>query len=1361
MNSRRNRFILLAVLGYAVLGLAWIFLSDQLLTGIEDKSSLVWLSTAKGLFFIFASAAGFLLALKAVPPQLRATANSSPAPLVSGLHSERGARWRNYLFAAGITIAMLIVREGIATHFQQRPLLILFMLPIILSALIGGCGPGILSTLLAALALAYFAIPPVQSFLVQSSVDALQLGFLVISGISVSLLSEGLLRSTREAKLSAARFQALLDGTTDAVFIKDIDGRYLLANAAVTNFAGKDSSAVLGHDDLTVFPEAVGRAIMQSDRDVIATGGTQTIQEQIRNCDGRVLDFLSTKGPLRDDSGRVVGLFGISRDVTEWKQQLRERLAIESRLQLFIEHAPAALAMFDRQMNYIAASRRWLNDFGITDQDVIGRSHYDVFPEIGDAWKALYLRGMAGETVGKDVDRFERANEHVQWLRWEMHPWFDRDGVVGGIVIFTEDITERKRMQEALERVRITLEESQNIAHLGSFEYLAETGVTLWSREEYRIYGLDPSGPSPEYGELLARSIHAEDATLLDDTFKRAIQDSAVYELEHRIVRPDGTVRWVYDRAQPYFDTDGKLLRYVGITLDITDRKQAEAKLEQYRASLEEQVRQRTIDLQQTNRKLITTQFAMDQAGIGIHWVDSSTGKFLYVNDFAAAMLGYDVDEFLQLRVPDIDPNFPAGDFENAARQRFPSGKAHFEAQLKTKDGKFIPVEILGYLMPSITNEAPSFITFISDISARKIAEEKLFLSQQNLAEAQRIAGLGSWWLDLATNDVVWSEELYRMFNADPNLPPPNFSLQASIFTSESWSCLTAALAHTVETGVPYELELQTRRADGTRGWILARGERVCDKAGKALAMQGIAMDITLRKEAEDALQEARRAAEGSSRAKSEFLANMSHEIRTPLNGVLGMAQIGYRDNEGRGKAQEGFARILDSGRLLLTVINDILDFSKIDAGKLVIESVPFSPATVAEDVLDAIRASSAAKDLNLASDISSLPAACLGDSIRVEQILLNLLSNAVKFTDTGEIRLAVARDDDHLVYTVSDTGVGIPHESLERLFLPFEQADGSTTRKYGGTGLGLTISRRLAELMGGTLSATSTPGQGSRFMLRLPFTQTDRPVRERYLGNCVHLGRRLTGIKLLVAEDNEVNRIVMEDMLKGEGADVILVTNGREALEAVEQNPELHLVLMDVQMPGMDGLESTRLIKASRPDLPVVGQTAHAMREEHEKCLAAGMDDTLTKPIELDVLVLAILDRLGKTASAQTPTPDPARTPAPATPKVVDWEALKARYPTRPEFIDKLVRIGLDGHSGDQQRIGALVEQKDIQNIERIAHGLKGFAGNMEAAEVFQLGVRTLTAARTHDPLTLNHAKQLAEAMGRLIDVLRQGRPG
>jgi PAS domain S-box-containing protein len=1360
MNARRNRFILLVVSGYAVLGLAWIFLSDQLLTGIEDKSSLVWLSTAKGLFFIFASAAGFLLALKAVPPPHSTTACSSPPPPVSGLDSGHGSRWRNYLFAAGITVAMLIVRESIATHFQQRPLVILFMLPIILSALIGGWGPGILSTLLAALALAYFAIPPVQSFLVQSSVDALQLGFLVISGISVSLLSEGLLRSTREAKLSAARFQAIVEGTTDAVFIKDIDGRYLLANAAVTNFAGKDSGAVLGHDDLTVFPAAVGRAVMQSDRDVIATGATQTIQEQITNHQGRVLDFLSTKGPLRDDRGRVIGLFGISRDITEWKQQLRERLAIESRLRLFIEHAPAALAMFDRQMIYIAASRRWLNDFGIIDEDIVGRSHYDLFPEIGDAWKAVHRRGMAGETVSKDEDRFERANGHVQWLRWEVHPWHDRDGVVGGIVIFAEDITERKRMQEALESIRGTLEEAQKIAHLGSFEYLAETGVTLWSREEYRIYGLDPSGPSPEYGELLARNIHAEDATLLDETFKRAIQENAVYELEHRIVRPDGTVRWVYDRAQPYFDTSGKLLRYVGITLDITERKQAEARLEQYRASLEEQVRQRTLALQESNRKLITTQFAMDQAGIGIHWVDSKTGQFLYVNDFAAAMLGYGVDEFLRLRVPDIDPDFPSGDFEIVARRLFPSGKAHFEAQLKARNGKLIPVEVLGYLMPSITNEAPSFITFISDISARKIAEEKLSISQQNLAEAQRIAGLGSWRLDLATNDVVWSEELYRMFSADPSLPPPNFSLQARIFTPESWSCLTAALAHTLETGVPYELELQTRRADGTSGWILARGERFCDKAGKAAAIQGIAMDITLRKEAEDALQEARKAAEASSRAKSEFLANMSHEIRTPLNGVLGMAQIGFRDNMGRGNAQEAFARILDSGRLLLTVINDILDFSKIDAGKLVVESVPFSPAAVAEDVLDAIRVSSAAKDLSLASDIAQLPAACLGDSIRIEQILLNLLSNAVKFTDTGEIRLSVVRDDDHLVYTVSDTGVGIPDESLERLFLPFEQADGSTTRRYGGTGLGLTISRRLAEHMGGTLSATSTPGQGSRFQLRLPLTETDRPVPERHVGHGVHAGHRLSGIKLLVAEDNEVNRIVIEDMLKGEGADVILVTNGREALEAVEQHPDLDLVLMDVQMPGMDGLESTRRIKARRPDLPVVGQTAHALREEHEKCLAAGMDDTLTKPIEIDVLVLAILNRLGKTTSAQTAIPDPATMPAPGTPKVIDWEALKARYPNRPEFIDKLVRIGLEGHSVDQQRIGAFVEQKDIQNIERVAHGLKGFAGNLEAPEVFQLAVRTLSAARTRDPLSLEHAMALAEAMGRLIEVLRRGRP-
>ncbi|MDP3537608.1 MAG: ATP-binding protein [Azonexus sp.] len=387
-------------------------------------------------------------------------------------------------------------------------------------------------------------------------------------------------------------------------------------------------------------------------------------------------------------------------------------------------------------------------------------------------------------------------------------------------------------------------------------------------------------------------------------------------------------------------------------------------------------------------------------------------------------------------------------------------------------------------------------------------------------------------------------------------------------------------------------------------------------------------VDISEQSAMAEARERALKAAENLARVRSEFLANMSHEIRTPLNGVLGFADIGYRNYQNAEKARDSFAKIRQSGIRLLGVINDILDFSKIEAGKLNIEQTEVSIAEVINGTVEIVRDRADAKQLRLQIEIGvDVPQRCISDPLRIGQVLLNVLSNAVKFTEQGGIRLAVSLRRERLVFTVSDSGIGMNEAQLADLFNPFQQADASATRRFGGTGLGLAISKRILELMHGEVNVQSQPDAGTTVEFSLPYV----PSASQENGSLVAsktptkaVEKPLAGISFLVAEDEVINQAILEENLIEDGARVVMVSNGREAVERVlrDGRDAYDIVLMDIQMPEMDGYEATRRILELAPDLPIIAQTAHAFIEEREKCLAAGMFGHVAKPIDSDALL-------------------------------------------------------------------------------------------------------------------------------------------
>ena len=372
-------------------------------------------------------------------------------------------------------------------------------------------------------------------------------------------------------------------------------------------------------------------------------------------------------------------------------------------------------------------------------------------------------------------------------------------------------------------------------------------------------------------------------------------------------------------------------------------------------------------------------------------------------------------------------------------------------------------------------------------------------------------------------------------------------------------------------------------------------------------------------------LEKAMRAALAASQAKSEFLANMSHELRTPMNGLLGMLDV-VLDSRLESDQRDHLETAQRCAYALLTLLNDILDLSKIEAGKMVLEKIPFNVRTVLEDCVKSYHATAAQKKIDLHFEVDlAAPSQILGDPLRLRQVVTNLLSNAVKFTDRGWVRLrlsaarGVART---MIIQVSDTGPGIEAGKLPFIFDKFTQADGSITRKYGGTGLGLAITRRLAEMQGGQVQVESQLGRGSTFTVTLPCQAVEAPEFEPAQGQheiSTVRGRGLAA-RLLLVEDNLVNQKVVMAILRKQGYSIEVANDGREALARLEAKPaDYHLVLMDVQMPVLDGLETTRVIRRDPrwQDLPIIAMTAHAMNGDRERCMQAGMNAYISKPVQ------------------------------------------------------------------------------------------------------------------------------------------------
>jgi len=830
------------------------------------------------------------------------------------------------------------------------------------------------------------------------------------------------------------------------------------------------------------------------------------------------------------------------------------------------------------------------------------------------------------EAIARYGDDFEKAEQHADRYRFWLMLF-----ALSGLCYGAWSLLRIQRTQSELSRSLRELEFQKYALDQHSIVSIADrSGKILYTNDKFS-----------EVSQYSREELMGQDHRLLNlgyhpreffKTMWATIGRGEVWHGEVMNKRKDGSRYWVESTIVPFMDEDGKPLRYVSIRTDITERKMSDITMAEQRAFYER---------------------ISETLGEGLY-VQDAHGRCIYMNSEAERMLGWKRDEFIGMRVHDtIHTQTAAG--EPLPAERCPIfvmineyGQGQLDDQVFVrKDGTTFPVAISSKAAYTGNGDIDNIVVAFQDISDRKKNELFMHLTQERLNLALEGSNLALWDWDLDHDRIYlssrWAEMLSGVAEETMGTVEQMFNRihpdDREVVRNNLAPVLKGALSH-------YATEYRVKRANGEWLWVATHGKVVeRDAQGRALRMTGTNADISERKQVEDILRQAKRSAEQAAKAKSDFLANMSHEIRTPMNGIIGMTDLAL-DTELNKEQREYLGVVKSSAHSLLHIVNDILDFSKIESGKMDIETIEFSLEMMMRDTMRSLAVRAHQKGLELLLHVAAdVPDKLLGDPGRLRQVIVNLVGNAIKFTETGEIEVAVnvtrpLHDGSiGLRFGVRDTGIGIPKDKFQTIFESFSQADTSTTRKYGGTGLGLTISAQLIELMGGQIAVESEIGQGTtfHFELTLPVLSADPLVRYQRTG-------RVVGMPVLVADDNATNRRLLHEMLVNWQMVPTLVANGEQALAELQRaaaaGQPYGLAILDVQMPAMDGFTLAERIR-QHPEYvgaAVMMLTSEGQRGDAARCRELGIAGYLTKPVSQSELLNAIMTALGEPLAADTP---------------------------------------------------------------------------------------------------------------------------
>ena len=917
-----------------------------------------------------------------------------------------------------------------------------------------------------------------------------------------------------------------------------------------------------------------------------------------------------------DASGEPIRMVGINDDLTALHEQEQTRAealrqASEQRLAAVIRQELAGVVETDEQGIPQKVNDRYCEIVGHSREELLGHSTGDfTHPDDWARQKSL-LEKLRSDGVPFVMEkRYRRRDGEWIWGNLSVTRVIEDEGRSMRFIAILVDINQTKQSEE---RLQMAVEGSR----MGTFDWNLVTGKISWSGKHEELWGFQPGEFDGSFAAFTSR-VHPDDLAELEAMLTHCRGTLAPFAHPYRVIWPDGSVHWIMSRGEFTFAENGQALAMRGTAMDITALKSTELKLQ------EEQRR-----LAEAQRIAHLGSWSMDFDG-HLSWSPESY-----------RIWGVDPHAFVPthkslLSLVHRDDRHPLDVWLRACRdgeqpepivirRHGPNGQLHY-------------LSVQGELQVD-TQGLPRCITgTIQDITERHLAEEHLRESEQRFRSLFEHLPIAYQSLDIQGNWVDANPMMARLLGFES--PEELLGLNFGDFWQEDSLDLWPTTYSDFKSCGFVDGDLHLRRKDGASLVAHIVGYIQRDSAGRFQRTHCVLMDVTERQsmemeilalnaDLEAKIQERTAQLQVAVEAKSRFLANMSHEIRTPMNAVLGLAQM--LEHEPLTEDQAAMvSRIRSSGRSLLNVINDILDFSKIEAGQFNIEHQPFKLAPVLKQLENLLVVTAGDKGLTLRiEDPNPVEGRIIGDALRLEQILLNLTGNAIKFTETGEIVIrvspvTVSASTARLRFEVTDSGIGMDSEAMAKLFKPFSQADAGITRRFGGTGLGLSISKRLVELMDGAIGVESTEGVGSTFWFELPFERVEDDTQTAESTEAAVTGPRFLGLHLLVADDNQINRFLAERVLTREGARVTLVNDGLQAVNALRENPEaFDAVLMDIQMPVMDGLAATRAIREELglTDLPVIALTAAVMPEERQEALSAGVNDFLPKPMDLELM--------------------------------------------------------------------------------------------------------------------------------------------